>query len=310
MGNTFYFSWEPALMAWLQANMGGFLTAVSRISTLLGSEKVLVAVLGFFYLCRDKKTGVSAGINVSLSLVLGPMIKNLACRRRPYFDLEGVECLVPVDASADLYDVTAQGWSFPSGHSANSAAIYGSFLSRAKSNLPRTLCALLIILIGVSRVAVGCHYPSDVIGGWLLACLIFLLIPRLRRLMPDKRKFYAAVFLVSSAGCLWCRTDDYYSGLGIMAGVFCADLFEERFVNFENTRVPLYCVLRLAGGLAVFLGLSALIKLPFSGEFLASPVPAAFLLRTLRYAVSVFVSLGIYPMSFAKVEKKKGEVIR
>ena len=87
-------------MAWLQASLGSFFTGLSKVFTALGSEKVLVAVMGFFYWCWDKKTGLYAGINVAMSLVLNPMIKNAACRRRPYFDCPGVECLVPVEPSA------------------------------------------------------------------------------------------------------------------------------------------------------------------------------------------------------------------
>lgn len=294
-------------MAWLQASLGSFFTGLSKVFTALGSEKVLVAVMGFFYWCWDKKTGLYAGINVAMSLVLNPMIKNAACRRRPYFDCPGVECLVPVEPSADLYDITAQGWSFPSGHSANSMAVYGSLLARTRGRVLKALYAVVIVLIGLSRVVVGCHFPTDVLGGWILAALVFALVPALRRALPDKRIFYLVTALVSSLGFFWCRTSDYYSGLGIMIGMFAADLFEERFVRFSNTRRPLYCVLRLAGGLLVFLGVSSALKLPFSSEFLASPVPAAFAVRTFRYAAAVFACMGVYPMIFKVIEKTDGQ---
>ena len=290
-------------MAWLQANMGSAAVFIAKFFTFCGSEKFLVAVMAFCYLCWDKDTGVFAGINVSLSLVLCPMIKNLALRRRPYMDLEGVRCLVPVDSSADLMDVRAQGWSFPSGHASNSMAIFGSLHHRSGSRPFRAVLAVMTLMIGVSRVAVGCHYPTDVLGGWLLTLIIFYLVYKLAMFIPRRAVFYAVVFAFSCLGFLWCGTGDYYSGLGIMLGIFCADLFERRYVNFEKTRNPLHWALRLIPALAIFLGVSAALKLPFSKEFLSSGTTAAFAFRTLRYALSVFVSMGLYPMLFSRIEK-------
>ncbi len=292
-------------MAWLQANMGDTAVLLAKFFTFCGSEKFLVAVMAFFYLCWDKETGVFAGINVSLSLVLCPMVKNLALRRRPYMDLEGVKCLVPVDPSADLTDVRAQGWSFPSGHASNSLAIFGSLFHKSGSGLFRAVLLALSLLVGASRVAVGCHYPTDVLGGWVMTLVIFYLVYRLALFIPVRSVFYAAVFACSCAGFFWCRTSDYYSGLGIMLGIFCADLFERRFVNFGNTRDPLLWALRLFPALALFLGVSTALKLPFSEEFLSSGTLAAFAFRTLRYALSVFVSMGLYPMLFKRIERSR-----
>jgi undecaprenyl-diphosphatase len=71
--------------------------------------------------------------------------------------------------------VTAFGYSFPSGHSLDSAATYGlialvvwrSPLPLAVRRLAVVLGATLPFLIGLSRIALGVHYPSDVLGGWL-----------------------------------------------------------------------------------------------------------------------------------------------
>jgi membrane-associated phospholipid phosphatase len=47
------------------------------------------------------------------------MAKNIALRRRPYFDHESIHILRVVEPEADIYDIAAQGYSFPSGHSTN-----------------------------------------------------------------------------------------------------------------------------------------------------------------------------------------------
>ena len=50
MGNTFFFGWEPALMAWLQANLGVFGVKLAVFLTLFGQETIMVLLLGYVQL--------------------------------------------------------------------------------------------------------------------------------------------------------------------------------------------------------------------------------------------------------------------
>ncbi|MAF29081.1 MAG: phosphatase PAP2 family protein [Croceicoccus sp.] len=72
--------------------------------------------------------------------------------------------------------MTETSFSFPSGHSANAAATYlalALFLTR--SRVARALAVLLVLAVGLSRVALGVHWPSDVIGGWAFGSFAALL---------------------------------------------------------------------------------------------------------------------------------------
>jgi hypothetical protein len=91
----------------------------------------------------------------------------------------------------------------------------------------------------------------------------------------------------------------------MMIGFFAGNLFEERYVKFQSTRVWWKIILRLAGGVAVYFGLNIVLKLPFSSAFLDSGTLAAYLVRTLRYAIILFVDIAIYPMLFDRIGKKK-----
>ena len=113
------------------------------------------------------------------------------------------------------------------------------------------------------------------------------------------------IFLTALPGCFYCRTTDYYSALGIAAGFFLGAAFEKRAVHFKNTRSILKSVLRLIGGFAIFFAVSYLFKMPFSKEFLASASAGSFFLRALRYAVTTFLVIGVYPMCFDKLPLPK-----
>ena len=104
VGSTFFFDWEVALMVWLQARLGAAGAAVASVFSMFGEELACVAVLGFLYWCYDKKFGKFVGLNVLTALVLNPMVKNVFIRRRPYFDHPEIQCLKPVDKSADIYN--------------------------------------------------------------------------------------------------------------------------------------------------------------------------------------------------------------
>jgi undecaprenyl-diphosphatase len=94
------------------------------------------------------------------ALALDPAVKLLVGRLRP---------MVPAPVT------TAPGFSFPSGHTLNATVFYGVMLLIFLPIIPRRLRKLatglvvaIVLLVGISRVALGVHYPSDVAGGWLL----------------------------------------------------------------------------------------------------------------------------------------------
>lgn len=305
VGKSFYFDFEVVFMQWLQSLLGekGAM-AVSHFSA-FGEEMLLIGILGFIFWCYDKKYGTYIGINVMVGLVLNPLIKNIFWRRRPYFDHETIKCFRPVEKDADLYDIAAQGFSFPSGHSTNSVTAYSS-IARYKKNKALTVLAFVIpVLVGFSRVAVGVHYPTDVVCGWLSGLLIVLLIPLVFSKVDEKKHWilYIVIFAISCLGLFYCNTSDYFTSLGLMGGFFASIEFEKKYVKFENTKNPLFCVTRILGGFVIYFAVNTLLKLPFNKEFLDSGVFLAGLVRSIRYFLVSFVTIGLYPYVF-RLEKK------
>ena len=109
-------------------------------------------------------------------------------------------------------------------------------------------------------------------------------------------------------GLFFVRTEDYFTSMGLLVGMIAAIHFEEKFVNFKDTRNIWAMILRVAGAFALYYLMNTLLKLPFSKDFLSSGTLAAFLVRTARYSLIIFTIIGIYPMLFPYFEKigKKG----
>ena len=140
-------------------------TRIMKVITFLGSAYTLITLTVLLILFgKDKKY---FGINLVFIFIFNFIIKNIICRPRP--------------VGHNL--ITEHGYSFPSGHSMVGAAVYGLLIYYIYKNVKNKIhkwlliifLSLLIIGIGISRIYLGVHYPSDVLGGYLLA-LVWLII--------------------------------------------------------------------------------------------------------------------------------------
>ena len=309
-GNTFYFESEVSLIEWIQSWLGTVGIAIASVFTILGEDLVCVAVIGFLYWCWDKELGKHVGLNLLYAVTLSGMIKNIVLRRRPYFDNEGIKCLKPVDSSADIYDISAQGYSFPSIHASKAVTLYTGIGVYTKKKLLMILGIILPLLIGISRFALGVHYPTDVIAGWLIGALVIFIVPLLKKKIKNRWIFYALLIVTTVPGRFFCRSTDYYTGFGFLFGFILATEFEDRFVKFETTRNVLRWVLRLGIGVGLYFGVNTLLKLPFSSDFLDSGTTLAYAVRAIRYCVITFIIIGVYPLVFRlgdRIFKKKNK---
>ena len=143
-----------------------------RDVTALGSTFVLtlaVVVVAAYLWIKDKPQKAAFLVAaVALGALLNRVLKLGFARPRP-------------DIVAHGMHVTTE--SFPSGHSANSAIVYlmlGMMLARVEASYPAkvfifSVCALLTFLVGLSRIYLGVHWPTDVLAGWTVGAIWVLL---------------------------------------------------------------------------------------------------------------------------------------
>lgn len=141
-------------------------------STLFLTVTCLLAVLYFKYICNNNWDAFVIPVVLIGGLLLNQSLKFLFQRQRP---------MLP-------HLVAASGFSFPSGHAMISMVYYGIlaylFWIHSKGKIAKyfwTLSAIFLVLfVGISRIYLGVHYPSDVLAGfsagafWLIVCVYSL----------------------------------------------------------------------------------------------------------------------------------------
>jgi len=148
---------DPYGPAWLERTVVNLSALGSAAVT---SLIVCVGALFFLLDKRPRQAILLAGVT-SLAALGMTGLKLLIGRERPTI-VEHIEVI--------------RGLSFPSGHTLIAAVLYPTLGMLIASNLRQrhlkvfvfVVAALLALIVGLTRVYIGVHYPSDVLGGWLL----------------------------------------------------------------------------------------------------------------------------------------------
>ncbi len=161
--------------------LNDFLTSLLKILTHMGSATTLLIItIVSFIIFKDKFIGISMGINGFLIYLLNLLLKNIFVIPRP--DITTL--------------IEENGYSYPSGHAMASLAFYGFLIyllnkKMKPSILKKVLIIFLILLIlsiGFSRIYLGVHHFSDIIGGYLISAAYLIIFIKLMRKLGRKRK--------------------------------------------------------------------------------------------------------------------------
>ena len=150
------------------------LTTFMEIITNLSSSYVLIAItIGIWIFVKNKKVGWCVASNLVITVLLNQLLKYIIQRPRP----DGYRL------------ITESGYSFPSGHSMVSMAFYGLIIyliwkmvkNKKIKYISCGILGILIPMIGFSRIYLGVHYASDVIGGFAISIVYLLLYTNITR---------------------------------------------------------------------------------------------------------------------------------
>lgn len=139
-----------------------FATPIAKFVTNFGGAIFLLGLTIILFVCiKNRKIGASIFSNLVIVTILNQLLKGILQRPRP----------------TEFRIIEETGYSFPSGHSMVSMAFYGYLIYLIYKFVKNKyikwsliiLLSILICTIGVSRIYLGVHYTSDVLGGFLIS---------------------------------------------------------------------------------------------------------------------------------------------
>jgi len=150
---------EVSLNLFLQS-LGDWLTRPFQGISMLATEYFFIFIIPLVYWCIDALMGLRMAFLLVMSDSINSFFKMVFHSPRPFWYDAKVKAL-------------SQETSFglPSGHSQNSASIYGIMAYCVKKKGVTILILAVLFLVGLSRLYLGMHFLRDVLAGWLLGAL-------------------------------------------------------------------------------------------------------------------------------------------
>ena len=146
-------------------SLGSWLKTPMEILSFFGNEYFFLLLLPALYWCLEAEIGIRVGVILLLSTSVNDALKLAFHGPRPYWyshDVIGY-------ANETTFGV-------PSGHTQIAAGVWGMLAARIHKGWFWMVAGVIILLIGISRLYLGVHFPVDVLLGWLIGALLLWLV--------------------------------------------------------------------------------------------------------------------------------------
>lgn len=163
---------DQSVISIIQGLESKTLTPIMRVFTFIGSYKgilviLLMMIFILFFVLKSRTDALLVAVVIAGTQVINQVLKLYFQRARPNFHR-----LIEIG-----------GYSFPSGHAMSALAVYGIltyvFWRHTSDRTGRIMLIIIsmifILMIGISRIYLGVHYPSDIIGGYLASGVLLIL---------------------------------------------------------------------------------------------------------------------------------------
>jgi membrane-associated phospholipid phosphatase len=265
--------WGLQVVLWLQ-QFSPALDLPFKFFSLLGEEIFFLLLLPGLYWCVDRRIGARVTLLFLLSTYLNFVAKTLVEQPRPFEYDSRVRRLGE-----------APGGGLPSGHAQNAVVVWGYLAVQFRRSWLWCLAGLLIVFISLSRLYLGLHFPTDLLGGYLLGAALLLLYVWLEPGVESWLKKQGLVWQLGLALFIplllvfLLPTEEGVTTSAVMLGMGLGLALERRWLGFETGGSGWLRVLRFLLGAGVMVGLWLGLRLVFAG------LEPNYLFRFIRYAL-------------------------
>lgn len=157
-------NWGINVILFLQS-LGSWLIGPMNFFSLFGNELFFLLIAPALFWCVDAALGMRAGVGLLASLSTNMILKLAFHAPRPYW----------VDVRVQPFS-SETSFGIPSGHAQNSIVLWSLLANWVKRPLAWVVAIAMILLVSLSRMVLGMHFPSDILAGWLFGGLLVWLI--------------------------------------------------------------------------------------------------------------------------------------
>ena len=261
--------WGADVIVWAQQFSNSVLDTLFTLATYLGKEQFYILAMPVLYWCVDKYIGRAVAIVFLFSEYVNTFLKDTFSIQRPYDYDARIRAPLPETSP-----------SFPSSHSQGSLVFWGGLASLVRRGWMWIVSVVLILLVSLSRIYLGVHFPQDVLGGWIIGLVLLLLYLWARKALHGVILSFAVQLALAVAIPILLFVLHPSPSTGMVMGVLCGMLpgfvLEGKYVRFSAGGIWWKRVLRLIVGLVPLLALYLGLKVVF---------PYTEVFRFLRYAL-------------------------
>jgi membrane-associated phospholipid phosphatase len=257
--------WGVEVIIAIQAIHTPMVDGFFNVVTSLGSEEFYLFLLPLLYWCIDKRLAQRLAYLFLFSVYSNAALKDFFRHPRPFeYD--------PRVLKLDWVPADELGYGFPSGHSQAAITAWGYLAAWVRRRWMAVLAATLVILIAFSRMYLGVHFPTDVLGGLLIGGVwlgLFVVIePRLGHWLSWQTLGLqiGLALVVPAALLLGYSSGDAAVAMGTLIGLGAGIVVEGRAVRFSPGGPIWQRAARFIVGVVVILILREGLKLVFPGE--------------------------------------------
>jgi len=290
-------TWGIGVVLALQALSTPTLDATFLAITQFGSAEFALLVVPLVYWCIDKRFGIRLAFLFLASVLANAVLKALFNTPRPY----------QVDSRVRLIGPEELSPGFPSGHAQFATTVWGALAWRAQRRQVWSLAIVIMVLVAVSRVYLGVHFPHDVLGGMLFGAIALLIFARVEtawsvRLAALPFGAHVALALVVPLMSLVVVANrDWVAATGTLSGLWIGYAVERRWVHFAVTGSTGQRALRFIAGILVVAAIYFGLRVTFGAVAGVEETPLWYILRYVRYGLVGLWASGLWPLIAVRV---------
>jgi undecaprenyl-diphosphatase len=228
------------------------LDATFRVLTFMGGEAFFLLVIPLIYWCMDRRVGARLSVLFLLSAYGNATAKGLFSQPRPFEIFSHVQRLAE-----------AGGGGLPSGHTQNSVVVWAYLAWQYRRRWLWTISGLLMVLVPLSRIYLGLHFPTDVLGGYVLGLFFLVLFgricPRVERWLGERSlrwRLAIAVLVPAVLLAIYPGGEKHgVSACALLMGMGAGFVLERCWIGFETGGSWKMKAVRFLLGEAVLFGL-------------------------------------------------------